>query len=48
MSSHSLQKGGTHRVLSSVAEFLDCADDTSPVRRVYSTGDLHEVIVVIT
>lgn len=38
VSSHSLQKNSTHRVLSSVAEFFEC--DTGPVRRVYSTGDL--------
>lgn len=40
VSSHSLQKNGAHRVLSSVSELLDSAE-TSPVRRVYSTGDLH-------
>lgn len=39
VSSHSLQKNGAHRVLSSVYELLDSAE-TSPVRRVYSTGDL--------
>ena len=39
VSSHSLQKNGAHRVLSSVSELLDSAE-TSPVRRVYSTGDL--------
>lgn len=39
VSSHSLQKNGAHRVLSSVSELLDSAE-TNPVRRVYSTGDL--------
>ncbi|KAH7542542.1 hypothetical protein FEM48_Zijuj02G0085200 [Ziziphus jujuba var. spinosa] len=39
VSSHSLQKNGTHRVLSSVAELLE-SSETGPVRRVYSTGDL--------
>ncbi|XP_062081940.1 two-component response regulator-like APRR9 isoform X2 [Humulus lupulus] len=44
VSSHSLQKSGTHRVLSSVAELLiDSQSQTSPVRRVYSTGDLQRI-----
>lgn len=39
VSSHSLQKNGSHPVLSSVAELL-MDSETSSVRRVYSTGDL--------
>ncbi|KAL5581117.1 hypothetical protein UlMin_013559 [Ulmus minor] len=42
VSSHSLMhKNGTHRVLTSVSELLD--SETSPVRRVYSTGDLQRI-----
>ncbi|PON84178.1 CCT domain containing protein [Trema orientale] len=46
VSSHSLQKNGTHRVLSSVAELL-MDSETSPVRRVYSTGDLQQRINMV-
>lgn len=45
VSSHSLQKNGAHRVLSSLSELLDSAE-TSAVRRVYSTGDLQRIKMV--